>query len=164
MRQTSQDGMDLLKHVEGVVLSVYLDSVGLPTVGVGHLIREKDGLSPGDTITQAQCDAFLRHDLAIAERAVDRRCPDLTQHQFDACTSLAYNIGSGAFENSTLARLIDAEDFAGAADQFPVWNRAGASHPRGLKIRRALERDLFLAPDWPLPAGWLDRHNAEFTS
>ena len=47
---------------EGKVLDVYLDSLGKPTVGVGHLIVPSDGLQVGDTITDDQCLEFLDKD------------------------------------------------------------------------------------------------------
>lgn len=165
MRQVGPNGLALIRHCEGVVPEVYLDSIGIPTAGVGHVIRAADGpLKVGDPVSEEQISRWLQSDLSIAAAGVDRRCPHLTQNQFDACVSLTFNIGVGAFDRSTLASLIDADDLDGAADQFKVWNRAGNTHPKGLKIRRALERDLFLAPDGPMPAGWLNAHNAEFTS
>lgn len=164
MRQIGQHGLDLIAHFEGTILTVYADPIGLPTVGTGHLVRDRDGLKLGDTITTEQAREFLRNDLGAAETAVNRRCPNLTQNQFDACVSLAFNIGAGAFQGSTLARLLDAGDIGGAADQFERWTRAGNAHPRGLKVRRATERDLFLTPDdRPLPDGWLTAHAEEFT-
>lgn len=163
MRQVGPNGLDLVRHAEGCVLSVYLDSVGLPTVGVGHLVRDADGLTVGDAISSERANEFLQHDLADAASAVDRNCPHLSQNEFDACVSLTFNIGGEAFGRSTLRRMITAGNIPGAAEQFEVWNRAGNTHPRGLTIRRSLERDLFLAPDGPMPVGWLSRHDHDTT-
>ncbi|KQD16250.1 lysozyme [Acinetobacter baumannii] len=68
----------------------------------------------------------------------------LTQNQFDALVSLAYNIGSGAFKGSTLLKLLNKGDYKGAADQFLVWNKAGGKVMKGLVRRREAERALFL--------------------
>ena len=68
----------------------------------------------------------------------------LNDNQLAACTSLAYNIGLAAFRGSTLLRKLNDGDYQGAADQFPVWNKAGGRVVQGLVNRRAAERDLFL--------------------
>jgi hypothetical protein len=71
----------------------------------------------------------------------------VTSNQFSALVSLAYNVGIGALRGSTLLRLLNARDYAGAANQFPRWNRGGGRVLPGLVKRRAAERDLFLTPD-----------------
>ncbi|KRJ11905.1 lysozyme [Acinetobacter nosocomialis] len=58
--------------------------------------------------------------------------------------SLTYNIGSGAFKNSTLLKKLNKGDYQGAADQFLVWNKAGGKVMKGLVRRREAERALFL--------------------
>ena len=71
----------------------------------------------------------------------------LNANQLGACLSLMYNIGEGNFETSTLVRKIRARDFAGAAEQFPRWNKARGKVMSGLVKRRAQERALFLGED-----------------
>jgi len=56
----------LMKLREGVRNIVYLDTRGKPTVGIGHLVLPEDGLTVGDTITDAQVDAFFQRDGAAA--------------------------------------------------------------------------------------------------
>ncbi len=68
----------------------------------------------------------------------------LNQNQFDALVSLTYNIGSGAFNNSTLLKKLNKGDYQGAADQFLVWNKAGGKVMKGLVRRREAEQALFL--------------------
>ncbi|MCK2118973.1 lysozyme, partial [Pseudomonas juntendi] len=60
--------------------------------------------------------------------------------------SFTYNLGAANLESSTLRRLLNSGDYAGAADQFPRWNKAGGKVLAGLTRRRAAERDLFLEP------------------
>jgi len=55
-----------LLHREGYRTVVYRDSLGKPTVGVGHLVKPEDGLKVGDTITEAQVQAFLDKDAKAA--------------------------------------------------------------------------------------------------
>ena len=69
----------------------------------------------------------------------------VTQSQFDAMVSLAYNIGAGAFLKSTLLKKVNAGDFAGAGEQFLRWNKAGGKEVLGLTKRREREKQLFLS-------------------
>ena len=69
----------------------------------------------------------------------------MNQNQFDALVSLAYNIGTGAFNKSTLVKKLNAGDIRGAADQFDVWINAGGKRMQGLVNRRAREKALYLA-------------------
>ena len=85
--------------------------------------------------------------VAPAQRAVAKAVTvPLNQNQYDALTSLAYNIGTGAFQRSTLLRRLNAGDHAGAAEQFGVWVRSGGADSPGLIARRAAERRLFEFP------------------
>lgn len=161
MAQTiGRNGLDLVRYCEGEVLHVYLDARDLPTVGVGHLIRAADGIKIGDTISKEQSEDFLKRDLEGAIAAVNGCGLDLTQNQFDALTDFAFNAGPW-----NLRQLVDNADRVPAtiAEHFSHYTRAGTVHPRGLKIRRALERDLFEAPDGVMPDGWLMKHADEFT-
>lgn len=144
--KTSDAGRDRIAKHEGIRLVAYPDpgTGGDPwTIGVGRA----HGVKRGDRITHAQAMQHLSEDLATAERGVEAavRVP-LTQNQFDALVSLAFNIGVSALQGSTLVRLLNMGDYAGAAGQFVRWNRAGGRVMQGLTNRRMDERDLFLAP------------------
>jgi len=146
---TSDRGLDLIKISEGLETEAYPDPgnrvTGEPwTIGFGHT----RGVRRGDTCTEAQATDWLREDLQAAEGAV-RRLVDvpLTQGQFDALASFVFNIGPAAFGNSTLLRLLNAGDAAGAAGQFKRWNRGADGVLPGLVTRRAAERDLFLSQE-----------------
>lgn len=140
------------------MLEVYLDSRGLKTGGTGHLIIPSDGdWNVGDPITQQQNDTWLEADLGAACAAVDGCGLDLTQNQFDALVDFAFNEGAG-----NLRELVEDSDGApvSIAEHFSHYTRAGTTHPRGQRIRRLLERDLFLTPDdVPMAAGWLNAHD-----
>lgn len=144
----SNAGLNIIKEFEGTELTAYKDAAGLPTVGTGHLITQKDGIKVGDTITEKQATDLLRHDVARTEQAVnDAVTVDLSQHQFDALVSLVFNIGAGNFRSSTLLEKLNDGDYQGAADQFPVWRKAGGRVLSGLEKRRAVERHHFLTED-----------------
>jgi lysozyme len=146
---TSEEGLDLIRVSEGLETEAYPDPgnrvTGEPwTIGYGHT----RGVRRGDTCTEAQATEWLRADLQAAEGAV-RHLVDmpLTQGQFDALASFVFNVGPSAFGNSTLLRLLNGGDYAGAADQFKRWNRGADGVLPGLVIRRAAERDLFLSQE-----------------
>jgi len=143
----NQHGLNLIKSFEGLYLDAYIDPVGIPTIGYGHI---KD-VEMGMTITEAKAEEFLRQDLADAEAAVssDIVQVSLDSNQFSALVSFTFNAGSQAFADSTLLRLLNQGDFHRAADQFPVWNKGeGNQELAGLTPRRKAERALFLGQDW----------------
>lgn len=72
-------------------------------------------------------------------------CPTLAPYpnRLAAVTSMAYNVGLGAFKASTLRRKCLARQWIGAGAEFHKWNKAGGRPVRGLTIRRALERKTF---------------------
>ena len=138
--------LNIIKEFEGLRLEAYDDGVGVMTIGYGTT-RYPDGtrVKRGDKITLEQAEEYLRHDLRQFEVDVNNlvKVP-LTQNQFDALTSIVYNIGSGAFSKSTLLKKLNERDYKGAADQFLVWNKAGGRTLQGLVNRRTRERQLFL--------------------
>ena len=143
--KTSQAGIDLICHYEGVKLHAYPDPAtgGDPwTIGVGHT----HNVHPGMVISQDQAEAFLREDLEGSEKDVLHyvKVP-LDQGQFDALVCLVFNIGGPKFSTSTLLRKLNAHDYLGAAAEFCKWNSPhNPKVTKGLTRRRAAERDLFL--------------------
>lgn len=135
----SDKGIALIKEFEGTRLKAYQDSVGVWTIGVGHT----KGVNAGDIITQDQADAFLRADLEDAETAVQGLCPVTTQNQFDALTSFAFNLGTGALKGSTLRTKHNAGDYSGAKAEFLRWVNAGGKKLDGLVRRRTAEAELY---------------------
>ena len=87
----------------------------------------------------------MKRDLSIAERGVLKQTKvPLTDNQFDALCSFVFNLGSGAFQSSTLRRRLNRGDYEGAANEFPRWVFAGGRKLKGLIKRRSDERLLFL--------------------
>jgi lysozyme len=151
------EGLALIKSSEGLRLRAYPDpgTGGAPwTIGYGHT----GGVRPGDTCSEAEADAWLLADVAWAEDLVNAHIGrPMTQGQFDAFASFAFNVGPGrrgvkdgfvmlATGNPpTMRRAFNAGDWRRAADEFPKW----ANPPlAGLVVRRARERNLFLCRDW----------------
>jgi lysozyme len=130
----------LVRQFEGCRLQAYLDSVGIPTIGVGHT----RGVKMGDHCTVQQADLWLSQDLEDAAAAVASlvKVP-LTQGQFDALVSLTYNCGAKAIGKSTLIKLINQGSMEAAAYEFPKWCKAGGKVLAGLLNRRKAEMELF---------------------
>lgn len=142
----SQEGIAHIKAEEGERLTGYLDSTGLPTIGVGHtgFVGAK-AVYPGMEISQETSTALLLSDLATVEKALAKRITvPLSQNQYDALCSLVFNIGVGAFGTSTLLKRLNSGDYDGAAEAFLMWKRAGNSEDI-LLPRRKRERVLFLS-------------------
>jgi len=142
----SPSGVDLICNFEGLRLKAYDDGVGVWTIGFGTT-KYPNGIrvKKGDTCTLDQAKAYMQNDLKSFEQTVNNTVKvPLSQNQFDALVSLAYNIGSTAFKNSTLVRQLNEGNYKAAANQFNVWVNAGGKRMQGLVNRRAAERTLFL--------------------
>ena len=138
---TSKAGIELIKSFEGCRLTSYQDVAGIWTIGYGHT----GNIKPGMSITQQQADTFLRSDLARFEHCINRCVTvPLTQNMFDALVSFTYNVGTGAFQRSTLLCKLNRGDTAEAAEEFDKWIHAGKKVIPGLVRRRREEKELFL--------------------
>lgn len=145
--QTSDKGIALIKQFEGCKLTAYQDSVGVWTIGYGWT-QPVDGkpIRAGMTIKQETAERLLKTGLVSYESDVSRLVKvGLNQGQFDALVSFTYNLGARSLSTSTLLRKLNAGDYAGAADEFLLWNKAGGKVLNGLTRRREAERALFLS-------------------
>lgn len=137
-------GLNHLKEIEGFRANVYDDIAGYPTIGYGHKLTIAERAAGLKTVTEEQATRLLAADLATAENAVNRLVKvGLTQGQFDALVSFVYNVGAGAFGRSTMLKMLNAGDYAGAAAQFSRWTYAGGQKSQGLANRRQAEIALF---------------------
>lgn len=139
-RRIGAKGLALIKDFEGLKLKAYLCPAKVWTIGYGSTgahVRE------GMVITEARAEELLREDLERFERGVEEAVPGLAQERFDACVSLAFNVGVKGFAGSTVARRAKAGDHAGAANAFAMWNKAGGKVLAGLVRRRAAEAALY---------------------
>lgn len=145
--QTSDKGIAMIKQFEGCKLTAYQDSVGVWTIGYGWT-KPVDGkpIRAGMTIKQETAERLLKTGLVSYESDVSRLVKvGLTQGQFDALVSFTYNLGARSLSTSNLLRKLNAGDYAGAADEFLRWNKAGGKVLNGLTRRREAERALFLS-------------------
>jgi GH24 family phage-related lysozyme (muramidase) len=118
----SSDGMRQLANREGKRNSKYKDSVGLWTIGIGHLI--KPGEVFPDVMTDEQVYDLFRKDLQVYEAAVNRFVlVTLKQNQYDALVSFVFNIGINGFAKSTVLKRLNKQDYSGAAEAMLLWNK-----------------------------------------
>lgn len=136
----SDKGLELIKEFEGLRLSAYLDSVGIPTIGYGHT----QNVHVGDICSMEQAENWLKEDIRIAERCVGKLVTvSLVQGEFDALCSFVFNLGCGRLRGSTLLRKLNSGDYDGAAAEFKRWNKAGGEELDGLTRRRIAEAERF---------------------
>ncbi len=134
---------------EGFSATPYLDPVGIWTIGYGSTRDGNDAPVTASTppITQSQAVDLLMRDMqaAFADIALAVKVP-LTANESAALASLIYNIGAGAFNNSTLLQLLNAGQYEAAAAQFELWDHAAGKILAGLLRRRMAEKALFEKP------------------
>jgi lysozyme len=141
VKTPAQSTYDLIARFEGFSASAYRDAKGW-SIGYGHYMGP---VATQATITQDEALQWLQNDVSLAAYQVAQNVSvPLTQNEFDALVSLAYNIGGGAFSSSTLVRLLNSGDRQGAAAQFPRWNQSQGVVLGALVDRRAQEQHVFL--------------------
>ena len=157
--KTSAAGRAFLTVWEGVVLHAYRCAAHVLTIGVGHALTvterqtgdlEIDGIGIAwrRGLSRDQADLLLSQDLERFERVVNDLGTALSQHQFDALVSFAFDIGADEFLDSTVARHIRRRDIVSIPSQLRRWNRAGGRVVEGLQKRREAEGKLFATGDY----------------
>lgn len=140
------NGYKLIQGFEGLKLSAYKDSAGIPTIGYGNITYENGvKVKMGDKITQDRADKLFQY---FADKFASQVSPlikkTITQNQFNAMVSLAYNIGIGAFSKSTLLKKVNVNpNDPTIKDEFMKWKLAGGKVIQGLLNRRAKEAELY---------------------
>lgn len=159
----SDNGINMLKRFEGSVKIgarhvIYDDKTGRPvnsdkelpagaTIGYGHLIKSDEDFKHG--ITERQATEILSSDISTAERAIkDNITIPLSQNQYDALVSLAYNIGAKNFANSTVVKYVNDSNYHNTKyptleSAWMAWNKSGGREMAGLTNRRQQEFNLF---------------------
>lgn len=155
----SADAIKMIQHHEGLRFKPYRCPARLWTVGVGHVlypeqgklpIDQRDGfaLRPEDNrqFTKDEVDGILRSDLQRFERGVAQLIPvKLTQGQFDACVSFAFNVGLGTLQRSTFRQKVLRGEKDAAIASLLQYCKAGGKVLKGLENRRKDEAALFMA-------------------
>jgi lysozyme len=145
----SQGGIDLIKKFEGLKLKPYLCSAGVPTIGYGNTFYEtgKKVTLNDPVITEKRAEELLAHLLVSFEKYVDSYCrDDISQNQFDALVSFAYNLGPNSLKASTLLKKVNANPSDPTIKaEFLKWTKAGGRVLKGLVLRREAEAALYFS-------------------
>jgi lysozyme len=142
-----QKGYDLIKSFEGLSLEPYKCSAGVPTIGYGSTYYEngiKVQMSDAP-ITGARADILLKNVAdRFAQKVANLIKKPITQNQFNALVSFAFNVGSGALASSTLLKLVNENpNNALISKEFLKWNKANGKAVQGLTNRRIKESALY---------------------
>lgn len=148
MRELTDTCRHFLESEEGTVLHVYTDRAGLPTIGIGHLIKKGENFSKG--ITSEEADNLFKKDLeSIIPPIEDCINVGLNDNQFGAIVSFVFNIGLQAFKVSHVLKYLNAGDFEQTKEWMLKWKnitlKDGSREP-ALLGRRKREIFLFEAP------------------
>lgn len=155
-RRINAEGLKLIKQWEKFIPHAYDDFDppskrrriqpgdkvnGTLTIGYGSTGAH---VKPGMAITEAQAQKLLLEDVDRFERAVDRlvKVP-LTDNQFAALVSFAFNVGEGAFGKSTLLKKLNAGQYDAVPGELAKWVTSKKVRMQGLVNRRAAEAGLW---------------------
>ena len=138
----NQAGLDLIKRWEGLRLEAYICPAGVWTIGYGST---GEHVYPGQIITEQEAERLLRLDLTRFEDSVSKSVKvALTDNEYGALCSFAFNVGCGAFESSTLLRRLNAGEPKERVfnEELMRWTRANGQTLQGLVNRRQAEIEL----------------------
>lgn len=144
MPTLTKAAIEHIKKSEGLRLTAYPDpgsKDGKPvTIGYGTTRINGKPISLGTKITKEQAEQYLEADLKVfATKVAALIKVKLSDNQFGALVSFAYNIGIDAFAKSTLLRLLNAGDYKSVPTQLRRWNKNDGEVMQGLINRREAE-------------------------
>lgn len=150
MKHISERGLKLIQSFEGLRLEAYQCEAGKWTIGWGHTGSD---VKPGLKINQMRADELFRADVFQKAELPVNKLPNadlLTQNQFDALCSLAFNRGSAVSPVNSIWRRMSQRDFLGVANEIIRWKyvtdqKTGMKRvSNGLLTRRLREKELYL--------------------
>ena len=140
-------GYDLIKEFEGLSLKPYRCSANIPTIGYGNTYYEngiKVQMSDAPITKQRAEDLLIYTVDRFSVKVANLVHKPITQNQFNALVSFAYNVGSGALASSTLLKLVNVNpNDANIAKEFLKWNKVNKVPVQGLTNRRIKESALY---------------------
>lgn len=144
----SAAGLLLIATHEGFSSKPYKDTGGVITNGFGNAT-----ITPNKSVTVVEALEDLKTNTSVAGKAVTKCVTwPITQGQYDAYTSFAYNVGTGAFCKSTMAKKANQGDRVGSCNEFSKWTyvagkdcKIKANKCSGIAKRREEEKTLCLS-------------------
>ena len=157
----SDQGLEILKKMEGVRYQVYDDETGRvvssyrevqgnPTIGVGHLIKNNEKehfeqyLKNGSKLTESQVNDLFREDIEKHTTFKNQISVPITQNMFDAMASFSFNAGPDALKQDGIINLINRKDYQSAGEKIKSSRVSALGDPNYLSNRRSKESELFL--------------------
>lgn len=142
----SDFGLRLIKAYEGFRPEPVKLISGQTVVGYGHVLSDEDEKRE---LTRESAEILLRDDLEPIERLINQTVyAPLTQNQFDALVSFAFNIGDAAFRGSHVRHAINNGRILDAATAMDEWRTSEVDGKiyviDALVRRRTAEKALFL--------------------
>ena len=115
---------DLMRH-EGYVPEIYLDSEGLPTFGIGHLVTKDDleyGWEVGTPVSKTRIAQVFEQDLEVSiedAQAVFKDFIDLPETVQRILVNMAFNLGRTRLRSfKKMIAAVEAGDYQKAADEM----------------------------------------------
>ena len=144
--KVNSEGYALIKKFEGCRLKAYLCPANVWTIGYGNTFYENGmKVKEGDVISQQRAEElakFIIDQFAVTIEPFIQK--PLTDNQFSACVSLAYNIGTSGFKRSSVFKKLNINpNDPTIADSFKLWNKGGGKVLAGLVKRREAEIALY---------------------
>lgn len=142
----SEQGINLIKHYEGFKENAYKCPAGVVTIGYGSTYYENGSrIKITDRIDKEAATDLLLGTLRFFELETDKMTrDDITQAQFDALVSFAYNLGTQALRGSTLLKKVNKDPNDKTISlEFTKWVKAGGKTLQGLVTRRISEAKLY---------------------
>ncbi len=142
----THDGLALIRRFEGFRAKAYLDAAGVWTIGYGHTSAAgAPHVRSGMKITRKEGERILGRDIAIFASGVQSLLArPLSESQFSALVSFAYNVGLENFRKSSVLRAVNAGDFAAVPRRLSLWVKCRGRVLSGLVRRRAAEAAMFI--------------------
>jgi lysozyme len=144
-------GLALIRRFEGFRASAYRDAAGIWTIGFGHTSAAgAPHVRPGMKISRKEAEQILARDVSVFARGVlELLDVELSDCQFSALVSFAYNVGLENFRKSSVLRAVNDRDFAAVPRRLSLWVKCKGRALPGLVNRRAAEAAMFLEDDRP---------------
>lgn len=155
MMKLNEEGYQMIMNFEGLSLKPYLCSAGVPTIGYGNTYYPN-----GKKVTMRDKPITKEYAIEIFKFIADLFAKDVnnllkttvTQNQFNALVSFAYNVGSdidaddipeGLGDSTLLKKVNKNPNDLSIMAEFLKWVRSNGKVSNGLVKRRKLEAKLY---------------------
>ena len=156
--RTSDTGVMLILGYESCRLDPYHCQAKVWTDGVGNTFD----VVPNQRITETHAARDFVHNLKHFEKGLSSMIDvNVSQNVWDSLVSFSYNVGLGAFQDSTLLKKLNKGDTTGAGKELTRWVYSDGKILNGLMARRQAETELCLGLDFSGPIAEFEKQLAE---